>query len=272
MAEPTVALMRNVFLASLALAACHAAPRRPAQIIEQNAFLATEPKEGPPFDPRAARGALWQVNVADCKALGVPAGRGHSYVTFAPEGGVTKVTIDQPYDLPPAASKCVADHAQHGDPFREVTQAEDVVGPQRLALRIGRIRRAGVEVPSPGGSRRRGCGRLHRRGGTDPRDAAHRRIDARRNTKERRRSAAGHGDPGPHSACDVPARVARRATRSWGTADQKRSIRSPDRRRCRSSPRGAPTPCARGPGRRRRSSAGRRRGGPRARTRGARRS
>lgn len=93
---------------SLALVACRAPPR-PAQVIERKWAVAPEPKKGPPFDPRAARGALWNVNVSHCKAQGVPQGRGHAYVTFAPEGGVTKVTIDQPYDLPGPASKCVAD-------------------------------------------------------------------------------------------------------------------------------------------------------------------
>jgi hypothetical protein len=89
---------------------CHASQRPPAaQLIEQRRFVAPEPKKGPPFDPRAARGALWQVDVSHCKALGVPQGRGHSYVTFAPEGGVTKVTVDLPWDLPAAGSKCIAD-------------------------------------------------------------------------------------------------------------------------------------------------------------------
>jgi hypothetical protein len=98
-------------VASLAAAAvgCNAANRpAPAQYIEAK-LVAPEPRKGPPFDPRAARGALWQVNVAHCKAQGVPAVRGHAYVTFAPEGGVTKVTVDAPWDLPPAGSKCIAD-------------------------------------------------------------------------------------------------------------------------------------------------------------------
>lgn len=84
---------------------------RPAasQLIEAKPFIAPEPKKGPPFDPRAARGALWQVDVSHCKAHGVLQGRGHAYVTFAPEGGVTKVTVDLPWDLPPAGSKCIAD-------------------------------------------------------------------------------------------------------------------------------------------------------------------
>lgn len=95
-------------LASFTLFACRA-PARPAQVIERKWAIAPEPKKGPPFDPRAARGALWNVDVSHCKAQGVPQGRGHAYVTFAPEGGVTKVTIDLPYDLPAAGSKCVAD-------------------------------------------------------------------------------------------------------------------------------------------------------------------
>lgn len=100
-----------IVVASLAATAlgCHGPPRPAAELIEQKPFLSPEPKKGPPFDPRAARGALWQVDVSHCKALGVPQGRGHSYVTFSPEGGVTKVTVDLPYDLPPAGSKCVAD-------------------------------------------------------------------------------------------------------------------------------------------------------------------
>src|SRR5690349_2299480 len=81
-----------IVVASLAATAlgCHGPPRPAAELIEQKPFLAPEPKKGPPFDPRAARGALWQVDVSHCKALGVPQGRGHSYVTFSPEGGVTK--------------------------------------------------------------------------------------------------------------------------------------------------------------------------------------
>jgi hypothetical protein len=101
-----------VSFAALAGAACHAQHRPPAaQLIEHKPFVATERvrEKGPPFDPRAARGALWQVDVSHCKALGVPQGRGHSYVTFAPEGGVTKVTVDLPWDMPAAASKCIAD-------------------------------------------------------------------------------------------------------------------------------------------------------------------
>lgn len=97
------------FVASLTALGCNAANRpAPAQYIEAK-LVGPEPKKGPPFDPRAARGALWQVNVAHCKAQGVPQGRGHAYVTFAPEGGVTKVTVDAPWDLPPAGSKCIAD-------------------------------------------------------------------------------------------------------------------------------------------------------------------
>jgi hypothetical protein len=88
---------------------CHAPQRPAATLIEAKPFVAPEPKKGPPFDPRAARGALWQVDVSHCKAQGVPQGRGHAYVTFAPEGGVTKVTVDAPWDLPAAGSKCIAD-------------------------------------------------------------------------------------------------------------------------------------------------------------------
>jgi hypothetical protein len=98
----------SLIVFALAATACHA-PSRAAEAVEYKPFVAPEPKQGPPFDPRAARGALWQVDVAHCKALGTPQGRGHAYVTFAPEGGVTRVTIDAPYDLAPAASKCVAD-------------------------------------------------------------------------------------------------------------------------------------------------------------------
>lgn len=88
---------------------CHAQQRPAPQLIEQKVWVTAEPKKGPPFDPRAARGALWHVDVSHCKAQGVPQGRGHAYVTFAPEGGVTKVTVDLPWDLPPAGSKCIAD-------------------------------------------------------------------------------------------------------------------------------------------------------------------
>jgi hypothetical protein len=103
---------RSPFLVVACVAAygCHGQHRpAPARLIEQKPILAPEPKKGPPFDPRAARGALWQVDVSHCKAQGVPQGRGHSYVTFAPEGGVSKVTVDLPWDLPAAGSKCIAD-------------------------------------------------------------------------------------------------------------------------------------------------------------------
>jgi hypothetical protein len=97
-------------VASTAALGCHASPRPSTpQLIEQKVWVTAEPKKGPPFDPRAARGALWHVDVSHCKAQGVPQGRGHAYVTFAPEGGVTKVTVDLPWDLPAAGSKCIAD-------------------------------------------------------------------------------------------------------------------------------------------------------------------
>lgn len=98
-------------VAFVATVGCHG--QRPAaatpHLIEAKPFVAPEPKKGPPFDPRAARGALWNVDVSHCKAQGAPQGRGHSYVTFAPEGGVTKVTVDLPWELSPGASKCIAD-------------------------------------------------------------------------------------------------------------------------------------------------------------------
>ena len=99
-------------VAFVATVGCHGQHRPAAaatQLIESKPIVAPEPKRGPPFDPRAARGALWNVDVSHCKAQGVPQGRGHAYVTFAPEGGVSKVTVDLPWDLPPAGSKCIAD-------------------------------------------------------------------------------------------------------------------------------------------------------------------
>jgi hypothetical protein len=96
-------------VAFVATVGCHGPPRPAATQYIEAKLVAPEPKKGPPFDPRAARGALWQVDVSHCKAKGVPQGRGHAYVTFAPEGGVTKVTVDLPWDLPAEGSKCVAD-------------------------------------------------------------------------------------------------------------------------------------------------------------------
>lgn len=104
--SPIFAVATVASAASLAALGCRGPHRPPAALLIEQKPIA---KKGPPFDPRAARGALWQVDVSHCKAQGVAQGRGHAYVTFAPEGGVTKVTVDLPWDLPPAGSKCVAD-------------------------------------------------------------------------------------------------------------------------------------------------------------------
>jgi hypothetical protein len=110
MLERTVLFFCAAPIVGVAMTGCHGPPRAAAtELIEAKPFVAPEPKKGPPFDPRAARGALWQVDVAHCKAQGVPPGRGHAYVTFAPAGGVSKVTVDLPWDLPAAGSKCIAD-------------------------------------------------------------------------------------------------------------------------------------------------------------------
>lgn len=67
-----------------------------------------EPATLPSFDPIAARVALSAIDVSACRDAGVPAGtRGHAFVTVDPDGTSSKVVIDEPAGLSPAAVDCV---------------------------------------------------------------------------------------------------------------------------------------------------------------------
>jgi hypothetical protein len=71
---------------------------------------ARERPAGPPppaFDIAAARSSLASVDLAPCRAAGVPAGYGHARVTFGEAGNVTKVIVDSPSGLSPEAVSCV---------------------------------------------------------------------------------------------------------------------------------------------------------------------
>lgn len=78
------------------------------------------PSELPQFDPVAARVALNAVDAAPCRAAGLPSGRGHAFVTFDPDGSISKVVVDAPSGLSPEAVECVgrALGAARVKPFR----------------------------------------------------------------------------------------------------------------------------------------------------------
>lgn len=80
-------------------------PEPKEEILHVSTAYAFEPEkvESGPFDKRAARDALAKVDVTRC---GAPP-NGHAKVTFAPDGTVSKVDVDHPHDLPPAARDCV---------------------------------------------------------------------------------------------------------------------------------------------------------------------
>ncbi len=61
------------------------------------------------FDAKAARSSLAAQDVAKCRETGAPSGYGHAKVTFNPSGETTKVVIDEPNGLTPAAAKCIGD-------------------------------------------------------------------------------------------------------------------------------------------------------------------
>lgn len=78
-----------------------AAPRAPAP--------QPAPPPPPPFDAKHARSALSEIDLAACRAEGAPRGYGHAKVTFNPSGDISKVVIDEPAKMSPAAAKCIGD-------------------------------------------------------------------------------------------------------------------------------------------------------------------
>jgi hypothetical protein len=81
-------------------------PEQEEQILHVTTAYAYAPEkvEQGPFDKRAAREALAQVDVTKCSATE----DGHAKVTFAIDGTVTKVTVDWPQDLVPPTRECVS--------------------------------------------------------------------------------------------------------------------------------------------------------------------
>lgn len=61
------------------------------------------------FDGVAARAAFAQVDLSHCKSAGAPSAHGHAKVSFNPSGEASKVVVDEPADLAPAAAKCIGD-------------------------------------------------------------------------------------------------------------------------------------------------------------------
>ena len=65
------------------------------------------PPAAPPFDANAARNALASVDLAACRAAGAPRGYGHAKVTVIPSGDISKVVIEEPSGMSPAATQCI---------------------------------------------------------------------------------------------------------------------------------------------------------------------
>ncbi len=63
-----------------------------------------------PFDPQAARVALHDVDVAECRDGETAAGFGHAKVTFDPGGYISKVVVDAPSSLSQSVARCVGEH------------------------------------------------------------------------------------------------------------------------------------------------------------------
>jgi hypothetical protein len=74
----------------------------------------------PAFDAATARAQLSAADLSSCRDLGAPAGYGHAFVTFSPDGIVTKVVVDEPPGMTPEAVRCVGDQlgAIRVRPFR----------------------------------------------------------------------------------------------------------------------------------------------------------
>jgi hypothetical protein len=61
-----------------------------------------------PFDRGAASGALGGINLSSCKKPDGPTGSGHVKVTFANNGTVSAVEVDQPPFAGTAVGGCIA--------------------------------------------------------------------------------------------------------------------------------------------------------------------
>jgi len=60
-----------------------------------------------PFDRDAATKALGAVDLSACRAEGAPATTVHASVTYAPEGNISRVTVDRPAGLTVGALSCI---------------------------------------------------------------------------------------------------------------------------------------------------------------------
>ena len=82
-----------------------AQPPQEEKVLHVSTAYAYTPEkvEQGPFDKRAARDAFAKVDVTRCGATH----DGHAKVTFANDGTVSKVDVDWPHDLTPAARECV---------------------------------------------------------------------------------------------------------------------------------------------------------------------
>jgi hypothetical protein len=65
-----------------------------------------------PFDPAAARAALDGIDLAPCRARGVPHGYVRAAATFESSGSVSSVRVDEPA-MPEDAERCIEERA-HG--------------------------------------------------------------------------------------------------------------------------------------------------------------
>lgn len=80
---------------------------------------AIEPRPAPPppaapaFDANAARNALASVDLAGCREAGAPRGYGHAKATVNPSGDISKVVVEEPAGMPPAAVRCVGEAIGH---------------------------------------------------------------------------------------------------------------------------------------------------------------
>jgi hypothetical protein len=94
--------------------ACHAAPPRPASSPvgctpeDARSICDKLGDSAPPFDRGATAKALGSVTLGDCESPHGPTGSGHLKVTFAPDGSVQSVLVDQPPFAGTTVGACVA--------------------------------------------------------------------------------------------------------------------------------------------------------------------
>lgn len=69
------------------------------------------PAPPPPiaFNAEAVRNALAAVDLGACRAAGAPRGYGHAKATVTRSGDISKVVVDAPAGMPPAAAQCIGD-------------------------------------------------------------------------------------------------------------------------------------------------------------------